>query len=153
MIVAGIFSFSHNVFYPEKICTISPALKLSSANVFDLKMSDMFSPSKGFFCQTVTSSKLLLHRLTLYKSIPGFHDPEEFTFFENIVGKGENACNQHFLLFLTMVSVLPKTNFNFLSSANAFILYKSDILFFGIELSERIFQLYCLKPNRANIMA
>ena len=30
--------------------------------------------------------------------IPGFYDPEKEA-FENIVGKGENAGNQHFLLF------------------------------------------------------
>ena len=30
--------------------------------------------------------------------------------FENIVGKGENAGNQHFLLFPTMFSTLPNTN-------------------------------------------
>ena len=43
--------------------------------------------------------------------------------FENTVGKGENAGNQHFLL-LPVFSTLPKTNFYFLvtflwSSANA----------------------------------
>ena len=46
--------------------------------------------------------------------------------FENIEGKGENAGNQHFLLF----STLPKTNLNFsatvnLPSANAFNLDQS----------------------------
>ena len=45
--------------------------------------------------------------------------------FENIVGKEENAGNQHFLLFPTMFSTHPKTNFNFsvtfiLSSASSF---------------------------------
>ena len=30
--------------------------------------------------------------------------------FENIVGKGENAGNQHFLLFLTILSTIPKTS-------------------------------------------
>ena len=35
--------------------------------------------------------------------------------FENILGKGENAGNQHFLLFPEMFSTIPKTNFNFLS--------------------------------------
>ena len=43
------------------------------------------------------------------------------TAFENIVGKGENAGNQH---FLTMFPTLPKPNFSFsftiiLLSANA----------------------------------
>ena len=45
--------------------------------------------------------------------------------FENIVGKGENAGNQRFLLFFTMFSTLPNVNFNLgvtfiLLSANAF---------------------------------
>ena len=34
--------------------------------------------------------------------------------FENIVGKGEYAGNQHFLLFPTMFSTLPKLDFGFL---------------------------------------
>ena len=33
--------------------------------------------------------------------------------FENILGKGENAGNQHFFLFPTMFPTLSKTNFNF----------------------------------------
>ena len=50
--------------------------------------------------------------------------------FENIVGKRENAGNQHFLLFPTMFSTLHKTNFMFsvtfiLLSVNAFNLEKS----------------------------
>ena len=39
--------------------------------------------------------------------------PLEKKAFENIVGKGENAGNQHFLLFPTMFSTLPNTTFNF----------------------------------------
>ena len=38
--------------------------------------------------------------------------------FENIVGKGENAGNQYFLLFPTMFSTIPKTNLNFFSNIN-----------------------------------
>ena len=48
--------------------------------------------------------------------------------FENIVGKGENAGNQYFLLLPTMLSTLPKPNFN------AFNLDQSKILPFGKEL-------------------
>ena len=33
--------------------------------------------------------------------------------FENIVGKGENGGNQHFLLLSTIFSTLPKSKFNF----------------------------------------
>ena len=59
--------------------------------------------------------------------------------FENIVGKGENAGDQHFLLFQQCFLPVQKTNFNFsvrsiLSSANAFNLDSSKILLFGKEL-------------------
>ena len=37
--------------------------------------------------------------LTLYHTIPTFNTSEGKKTFENIVGKGENAGNQHFLLF------------------------------------------------------
>ena len=45
-------------------------------------------------------SKFILSgdRLTLYHTIPSFNDPEQDT-LENILGKGENAGNQHFLLY------------------------------------------------------
>ena len=62
--------------------------------------------------------------------------------FENIEGKGENAGNQHFLLFAfpTMFPTHPITNLYFsitfnLSSANAFNLDQSKILLFGTELT------------------
>ena len=56
--------------------------------------------------------------------------------FENIVGKGENAGNQHFLLFPQCFLSIPKTNFNssvtFISlSGNAFNLDQSKNLSFG----------------------
>ena len=60
---------------------------------------------------------------------------------ENIVGKGENAGNQHFLLFpQCFPSIHPQKNFCFsvtfiLSSANAFNLDQSKNLSFGKELS------------------
>ena len=60
--------------------------------------------------------------------------------FENIAGKGQNAGNQHFLLFPTMFSTLPKTNLNFsftfLSSANTFHLDQSKIVLFGKDLND-----------------
>ena len=54
--------------------------------------------------------------------------------FENIVGKGENARKQHFLLFPTMFSTVSKTEIIIvatlnLSSANAFKLDQSKNLF------------------------
>ena len=75
--------------------------------------------------------------LSLYHTIPTFNDPEEEDIFENIVGKGENAGNQHVLLFPTMFSTLSNANFNFwvtliLLSAYAFNLHKSKILSFCI---------------------
>ena len=68
---------------------------------------------------------------------------------ENTVGKGENAGNQHFLLFPTVFSTLSKreiiilANYN-LSSANAFNLVKSKTLSFGngIILSQTSSDLY-----------
>ena len=56
--------------------------------------------------------------------------------FENIVGKGENAGNQHFLLLPTMFSMLLWTNYMYLetfylSSANAFKLEKAQLLLSG----------------------
>ena len=43
--------------------------------------------------------------------------------FENIVGKGENAGNQHFLFLPTMFSTFPKIKFNF-SSHTYFVVCK-----------------------------
>ena len=60
--------------------------------------------------------------------------------FENIVRKGENAGNQHFLLFPQCFLPFPKqgllfySNF-FMSSANAFNLDQSKVLSFGKELT------------------
>ena len=58
--------------------------------------------------------------------------------FENIMGKGENAGNQHFLYFPQCFLQIPKTNFNFsvtiIVSVNAFNLDHSNILSFGKEL-------------------
>ena len=64
--------------------------------------------------------------------------------FENIMGKGENAGNQHFLLF-PQFSTLLKTNFYvwaifILSSADAFNLDQSKILSFGKELMARVYK-------------
>ena len=60
--------------------------------------------------------------------------------FENIMGKGENAGNQHFLLFPIMFPILSRTKFFvkasfILSSANAFNLDQAKILSFGEELT------------------
>ena len=58
--------------------------------------------------------------------------------FENIVEKGENAGNQHFLLFQQCFFCPSQNQFQYLSyllSANAFNLDQSKILSFGEELN------------------
>ena len=59
--------------------------------------------------------------------------------FENIMGKGENAGNHHFLIFLQCFLPFPNQVLifylnNILLSANAFNLDQSKILLFGKEL-------------------
>ena len=57
--------------------------------------------------------------------------------FENVVEKGENAGNQHFLLFPQCFLPFPKQISIFqshLSPANTFSLNQSEILSFGKEL-------------------
>ena len=60
--------------------------------------------------------------------------------FENIVGKGENAGYQHFLLFLQRFLPIPKRicflDTFLLSSANASNLDQSKNWLFGKELTE-----------------
>ena len=58
--------------------------------------------------------------------------------FENIVGKGENAGSQHFLLFpqCFFFLICPKAKFSFrVTFILSFTLDWSNILSFGIELS------------------
>ena len=60
--------------------------------------------------------------------------------FENILGNGENACYQHFLLFSKCCLPFPKQISNFrvtfiLLSASALNLDQSKILSFGKELT------------------
>ena len=54
--------------------------------------------------------------------------------FENIVRKGENAANQHFLLFPQCFVFFPK-QISTLSSTNDFNLDQSKILLFGKVLT------------------
>ena len=72
--------------------------------------------------------------LTLYHTIPTFNDPKKKT-LENTVGKGENAGNQHFLLFplfstLSEREIIILATFNLLS-VNAFNLVTSKNCLFG----------------------
>ena len=58
--------------------------------------------------------------------------------FENIVRKGENAGNQHFLLFPQCF--LPFLNQGIIFHSNAFNLEQSMILSFGKELKGEAFK-------------
>ena len=69
---------------------------------FCLKLQLIFLPANGTRT-THSISKLL----TLYHTILTLNDPEKKP-FENIVGKGENAGNQHFLLFPQCSLPIPK---------------------------------------------
>ena len=89
----------------------------------------------------VVGTVKMIRALTVYHTIPTFNDPKVEP-FENIVGKGENAGNQHFLLFPQCLYPF-KTKFIFsaelsLLSANAFNLDQSKKLSFGEELSRPV---------------
>ena len=94
-----------------------------------------------FFCSEnvfIFNGSLSMGFLTRYDTIPGFNDLKKKS-FENIVGKGENAGNQHFSPFPTMFSTHSKTNFSLsatfiLLSSNAFNLNWPKILSFVKEL-------------------
>ena len=99
MLVTSIFSISQNIFYPIR----------NSKNHF---MNFKFVVCYGF--HAVWSVKILsfVKDLTLYYTNPTLMIPRKRP-FENIVGeKGENAGNQHFLLFPQCFISLPKLNFN-----------------------------------------
>ena len=76
--------------------------------------------------------------LTLCHKIPTFNDYDKNP-FKNIVGKGENAGNQHFLLFHNVFYPSQKEflllSYIFLLSANAFSLDQSKNLAFGGVIS------------------
>ena len=98
---------------------------MSSSNTLNLGQPEILSFDYG---------------LTLYHTIPTFNDPIKKP-FENIVGKGEKASNQHFLL-LHNVFYPSQKEFLFLSyytfilsSENAFNLDQSEKLMFGQELN------------------
>ena len=65
----------------------------------------------------IVSSKDICHRLviSLYDTNPSFNDIGKWA-FENIVGKGENAGNQHFLLFLPCLLNFSEANLTILST-------------------------------------
>ena len=55
-----------------------------------------------------TNHALLKESLTLDQTILTWNNPEKKSLFENIVGKGENAGTQHFLLFPQCFLSFPK---------------------------------------------
>ena len=78
--------------------------------------------------------KNVFYCLTLYHTVLTFYMPDKEA-FENIMGKGENANNQHFLLFLS-IFYPSKNKFKFsvtfiFSSASTFNLDQSKNLLFG----------------------
>ena len=79
---------------------------------------------------------IFVDALTLYPTIP---TTLKIKPFENIVGKGENAGNQLFLLFPQYFLPFPKQisffqSLLFLSSSNAFVLGQSKNSLFDKEL-------------------
>ena len=106
MIVTDISSLSHNVFYENKgkfyhlnhllLVFFSKALKEDTSKIVPCSNEQMISASESLnFYLSPTQSRLLK---TLSKKP-----------FENIVEKGENAGNQHFLLFSQCFLPIPKT--------------------------------------------
>ena len=79
--------------------------------------------------------------LAFYHTIRTFNDLVRESPFENIVGKGDDAGNQQFLLFPQGFLPFPDQTSIFsvtfvLSSVNAFNLDQSTILLFGKELQK-----------------
>ena len=94
----------------------------------------------GLDPQYLLKTPLGSERLNSWLHNPDFWWPWIKKPFENIVGKGENAGNQHFLLFPAMFSIHPKKTFFFdvtfiLLSAYAFNLDQSKNLSFGKDLN------------------
>ena len=79
--------------------------------------------------------------LTLFHTVPSFKDPSKEDFSKNIVGKEENAGNQHFLRFPLCLPTfqIQISNFKaiYFALCNAFILDKFGIarMSFGLELT------------------
>ena len=94
--------------------------------------------SKAFFFRVVKSRDCVEKELTRNHDFKTTLNKKPF---ENIVGKGENAGNQHFLLFPQCFQTLPNqiSNFHshlFLGLQNAFNLDQSRILSFGNGLKD-----------------
>ena len=112
-----IFSFSKNVFYPfqHKFQFLVTNI-LSSTNAFNLSKILSFGQGISYMWLSLrrlnipnqnckpTKKKKSLHILifNLHQAILVFINPKKL-FSDNIVGKGENAFNHHFLHFLSTV--------------------------------------------------
>ena len=87
----------------------------------------------------------------LYHTFTAFTNPRrEEKPSENIVGKGENADNQHFLLFPTMFSTPHKTNFTFSST---FIKFSTNALKLDWSKSCKLFNHPILISRNSNQIA
>ena len=82
--------YSHNT---NRFCLVSTLYQ--NDKILDWTKSKVFADDK------------LCVALTLYHTIPTFNDPDKEA-LKNIVGKGENAGNQHFLLFPQSFLPFPK---------------------------------------------
>ena len=106
MRVASIFFFSHNVFNPikdKKKITILVNFILWYANVFNLDQIRILLFGKDLHCNSLPNNNILD-----WTKLKAFADDKlnltknlklVLGRVENIVGKGENAGDQHFLLF------------------------------------------------------
>ena len=92
LLVTNNFSFSHSVF---KRLVSQGRLKVSLCGN-GLILLDSFT-----------------FLLTLNHTIPTFNDPVKKRAFQNVVEKGENAGNQHFLLFPHHLKILQRQNLSF----------------------------------------
>ena len=72
------------------------------------KHPDAIKQGLNSFKSKMTKDMKCTFHLTLYHTIPTFNDPKEEGTGKHWGGKGENAGNQHFLLFPSMFSALSR---------------------------------------------
>ena len=102
------FLLFHNVFYLfEELSAISIEFKIVVCKLFKIGRVKKLSFGKGLGRGSVVKS------LNLLPNNPWFSRSRGTCLFENIVGKGENAGNQHFLLFPQYFLSFPHQTFNF----------------------------------------
>ena len=153
MAKGGITHWPHNApFWRTKIdscgkhCEKRRNCLLQPISPFPTTLSTLYGTSFSFHCKmwsvicfNLDQSKVLSsgNGLFLHHAIPTFHNLEKVA-FENMVGKWENADNQHFP-FSHNDCYSSQSKFQFLghinlSSANALNLDKSIILLFSKDL-------------------